>query len=77
MRIKVSDGDLIILKLGGETTHGQQVAVRAIFEKWVQARGLQGVEVITVKCEGEAGFNIVIMSVNDVFEDQVLNDKKS
>lgn len=75
MRIKVSDGDLIVLKLSGDATHAQQAALRQIFEKWVIARGLQGVEAITVKCEGEIGFSVIVMSVNDIFEEQVLDGK--
>jgi hypothetical protein len=76
MRIKVSDGDLIVLKLGCETTHAQQAAVREIFEKWTKARGLQGVHVVTVVSSNDGEFEIMVLSVNDIFQDHVLGPTK-
>lgn len=73
--MKVTDGDLIVINLDGDnisTLHIERL--REKVKKWVDARGLNNVEILI--SGGDVKMSIAKFTVNDVFEDEVLKEKK-
>ena len=69
--LKVSDGDLLMVHLeGGNVSSAYIESVRAKLFKWCQAKGLSNVEIMITG--GDVRMSVVKVSVNDVFEDEVL-----
>jgi hypothetical protein len=74
-RIKVSDGDLIIMTVGGDTSTSNALTIlREKIEQWADERGLQGCRVLVAGGVGAHGTDIKVLSVNNIFEDVVLKD---
>lgn len=71
MRLKVSDGDLVVIVLGGEVASFQFTQIRSQFSDWFKKRGLVGVDVVIVGGVDHKGLDIKILSVNDIFDEQV------
>lgn len=74
-RLKISDGDLIVITMGGELTQSHMSIIREKFEQWIGERGLQECRVLVMSGVGEEGISIKVLSVNNIFEDEVLNKK--
>lgn len=72
--LKVADGDLIIVNMEGDLSQAHLERIREKLKKWVDARGLQGVEILV--SGGKVDMRITKLTVNDVFEDEVLKEKK-
>lgn len=69
MRLKVTDGDLIIMSITDQFDAQLLTQVTDLLKKWVTARDLKNVTYMIVT---STVFSITVMSVNDVFEEQVL-----
>ena len=76
-RIKISDGDMMVVTLGGDDiNHQTMVQIRDNFKKWLVSRGLTNVELGVIRSHSnDDGMTITVLSVNDVFEDTVLNER--
>ena len=70
--LKITDGDLIIVNL--ESPDNISMAhierVRDKIDKWCKSRGLQNVEILIGG--GKVSMSVTKLSVNDVFEDELL-----
>ena len=72
---KVSDGDLIIIS-GCSEGHWSDHLRREfhdVVKKWASDRGLQECKVVLIP--GKEEINIKVLTVNDIFENEVLNKK--
>lgn len=72
-RIKVSDGDLVVVTVGGELNYEVLGAIARDLNSWFQMRGLHEVRLTVYHVRNSQGMEIKVFSVNDVFEDEVLN----
>ena len=72
--LKVSDGDLILVTLHGADERQGRVFKEGLL-KWINGRGLKDVTISLslIRETNNVGMEIVILSVNDVFENKVLN----
>ncbi len=68
--LKVTDGDLLLVHMEGDLSQAHIERVREKIRKWIDARGLQNVELIV--SGGKLNMQIAKLTVNDVFEDEVL-----
>lgn len=68
--LKVTDGDLLIVNLEGDLSQLHIERIREKLKKWVEARGLQNVEILV--SGGKVNMQIAKFTVNDVFEDEIL-----
>lgn len=73
--LKVTDGDLLIVHMEGDLGQTHIERVREKIKKWVDARGLQNVEILV--SGGKLNLQIAKLTVNDVFEDSVLKGDKN
>jgi hypothetical protein len=79
MRIKISDGDYILVCLNGKGVNaGVLDRVEKHLKSWVTERGLQGIKLqLVASPEGVPGatetMSITVLSVNDIFQEHVLN----
>lgn len=74
-RLKISDGDLILITLGGDSlTSNNMLVVREHFHKWIKERGLEGCRLLVLSGLNASGVDIKVLSVNNIFEDTVLKD---
>jgi len=70
-KLKITDGDLIVVNLEGDNVPQAHIErVREKLDKWCKGRGLQNVEILIGG--GKIKLNIASLSVNDVFEDELL-----
>jgi hypothetical protein len=72
MRIKVSDGDLLLVEYGGQPTQEHVDALFDDIEMWLKERGLDNVSTTMMAHPEVTGIKISVLSVNDLFEEQVL-----
>ncbi len=75
MRLKVSDGDLIILSLSGENVSRDFVdRLRERIQEWLDSRGLTECDTLVAAVDNKGGnaIGVTVLTVNDVFEDTVL-----
>lgn len=76
MRVKIGDGDLVLIRVNTEAREAAQDIYRKVSE-WTKSRGLQEVEIHAyhqANTEQVRDFlEITVFSVNDLFEGQVLN----
>ena len=80
-RLKVAEGDLVIVNLGSQHAESARERFAKILKKWLTDRGLTAVEVVIIPISNEVQDDsmvprIQILSVNDVFDDAVLNGKE-
>lgn len=68
--LKITDGDLIIVNMEGDLSQAHIERVREKIKKWVDARGLQNVEILV--SGGKVNMRIAKFTVNDVFEDELI-----
>lgn len=73
--LKITDGDLIIVNMEGDLSQAHIERVREKIKKWVDARGLQNVEILV--SGGKVNMRIAKFTVNDVFEDELLKGDKN
>lgn len=79
MRIKVSDGDLIIVGMPTidvsttQTPRKQMEEICDSIGEWTKTRGLSNVRIMAINGRSTHGITIDVLSVNDCFENQVLN----
>ena len=77
-RLKISDGDMVIVTLHGKVDHKFSRHMVETFEKWINARGLNNVELVMLNSNGggddmsKETITVKVLSVNDVFEGTVL-----
>jgi len=74
MHIKVSDGDLIIVVVPGGMGEKQMRTISDSFSDWVSKRGLQDIMINVYGNTSAIGMDIKVISVNNVFENEVLNN---
>lgn len=77
MRLKVCDGDFIVVSLATRLSNEGLQEVQERFANWVSARGLQHVDVTVIngsKVDSGGNAAITVLSVNDVFDNQVLGE---
>ncbi len=68
--LKVTDGDMLILNFHEDVS---QLFINKVTDKlkaWLLSKGFQNVEIMVTSASG--GFNITKVTVNDVFEQEVL-----
>ncbi len=70
--MKITDGDLVFLTIKGRLNDDLLSNIRGSFNKWAQSRGLGNCTLVLLSGEG-LEVDINSMSVNDVFENTVLN----
>lgn len=69
--LKITDGDLIVVNLEGDNVPQAHIErVREKLDKWCKTRGLQNVEILIGG--GKIKLSVAILTVNDVFEDELL-----
>ena len=69
-KMKVSDGDLLLINLGGNDLTQKHIEfMREKIKRWLLGKGLNNVEIVVT---AGAGITIGQLSVNDVFENEVL-----
>lgn len=75
--LKVTDGDLLIVNLESDEdiSYKHIESVRDRIQTWLDKRGLQNVEVIIGG--GRVKTQITKLTVNDVFEEQILKGENS
>lgn len=73
--LKITDGDLIIVNMEGDLSQAHIERIREKLKKWVDARGLQNVEILI--SGGKVNMKIAKFTVNDVFEDELLKGDKN
>jgi hypothetical protein len=74
--LKISEGDLVVIELG-ECNDENTNKVHLLVDSWCKARGLTQVQVIVFSTSSPPSkFEITVVSVNDVFDNQVLNGRK-
>jgi hypothetical protein len=70
-KLKITDGDLIVVNLEGENVPQSHIErVRDKLDKWCKQRGLENVEILIGG--GKIKLSVAALSVNDVFEDELL-----
>ena len=69
-KLKITDGDLIIVMLNSGSTADFLNRVRDSFQTWLTEKELHNVKVMVAS--GGEQMNITVLTVNDVFEDEVL-----
>ena len=70
-KIKVTDGDLLLVNIKGNgVSQDYMEKFRNRLEKWASKKGLSNVEVMV--SGGDINIDITQISVNDVFEEEVL-----
>ena len=70
-RLKVTEGDSILISFTDDISNTEYVdALRNNIASWLKSRGMRDVKIITVPHADR--FLITILSVNDVFEEQIL-----
>jgi len=77
MRIKVSDGDLIVVVAAGMRDYRAN-ELRDKINEWLTERGLQSCKlniICTNNIEETTQLNFTVLSVNDIFQEAVLDDK--
>lgn len=75
-RIKVGDGDLVIIKYPEGRSYQASEIMQEV-KHWVEKRGLQEVRIISATSSKEATeIDICVLSVNDMFQDVVIDDKQ-
>lgn len=74
MRLKIADGDLIIV--GAIDQKSGEKMGKAINE-WLKHRGVNDVEILISFGQGNDPQKITVLSVNDVFQDMVLDGKET
>jgi len=73
-KMKVSDGDLLLINLGGNDLTQKHIEfMREKIKRWLLGKGLNNVEIVVT---AGAGITIGQLSVNDVFENEVLKGDK-
>jgi hypothetical protein len=75
-RLKIADGDLLIIhgNKGMDTDDIRKLG--KMVEKWLKSRGLSNVELVATSSDADC-VSFSVLSVNDVFEDAVLNGKST
>lgn len=74
--LKISDGDLIIINLEGNAITSRHIeAVREKVKKWCSSKGMVNVDVLITA--GEHKMTIGKLSVNDVFENEILKGENN
>ena len=68
--LKVTDGDILLIHMEGDLSQAHIERVREKIKKWIDARGLNNVEIMVTG--GKFNTQITKLTVNDVFEDEVL-----
>ena len=68
--MKVTDGDILLIHMEGDLGQAHVERVREKIKKWIDARGLNNVEIMVTG--GKFNTQITKITVNDVFEDEVL-----
>lgn len=68
--LKVSDGDLLIISFKGDVSSAFIDRFKKKLESWIKIKGLINVEIMITSVD--QGFEIVKISVNDIFEEQIL-----
>jgi len=70
--LKVSDGDLLVVKIGGPKTssYSRRQFVDEVKE-WVKNRGLHNVQILVHETDEDSA-SISVLTVNDPFENTVL-----
>ena len=71
MRLKVSDGDLIVVYVNAPAERQVLRDFSDHIKRWAEERGLQGVRVIMLGSE-TTNTRIEVLSVNDIFEEHIL-----
>lgn len=69
-KFKITDGDMVMVNLKGKPTQDYLNRVRDRLEKWAKAKGLSNVEFLM--SGGDINVQVNVLTVNDVFEDEVL-----
>lgn len=74
-RLKITDGDLVMIHVPLEypDAEGLDLIITAI-KSWVNKHGLNNTVLLAVPCNE---FKITVLSVNDVFENEVLKGDKN
>lgn len=77
MRLKISDGDLVLVSFPTGIYKGSDPykAISDSILTWVKNRGLNNVSITTI-CGPGTELTFQVLSVNDVFEQEVLNGNK-
>lgn len=70
-KIKVTDGDLIFVTLEGDVDHQFANYLKTQVENWLKDKGFTNCKVVISGGDG-IKINLNILTVNDVFEDEVL-----
>ena len=72
--LKITDGDLIVVNLEGDNVPQAHIErVRDKLDKWCKTRGLENVEILIGG--GKIKFTVAALTVNDIFENEVLKEK--
>lgn len=75
--MKITDGDFVVITHNYDTTYSGRVEFEKQFRSWLATRGLNNVSVTFYMGQKEhPQMSVFTMSVNDVFENEVLNKGK-
>lgn len=70
---KISDGDLVVICHASDIYSSRVLAVRNAIQEWVNKRNLQDVTVQIAEGSSKGNrLDIMVFTVNNVFEEQVL-----
>ena len=68
--LKVTDGDLLLVHIDGDSGYNAVHDYREALTRWLRTRSLNNVELLITY--GESKVTITKVTVNDVFEKEVL-----
>lgn len=74
-RIKISDGDLVIVSHSADSSSWMAERLGVAIEEWIKARGLQDVKVMHSENQPKGvPTTVTVLTVNNVFDEEVLNN---
>ena len=73
MRHKITDGDLILVQADEAMSEKNFAKLGEIIGNWCRSKGLKNVSANLIPTKGSK-IEVVVLSVNDVFEEEVLKD---
>ncbi len=71
MRVKITDGDLLMVCHSREMTTEAQSKLGQIINSWLQSKDLKNVSAYLHPVDAK-GMSFKVLSVNDIFEEQIL-----
>ena len=76
MKLKVTDGDFILIEHPQEITQESRSHIAKAIHSWLKSKGLNNVEAMMVSSD-VGGFRFTTLTVNDVFENEIIKGDKN